>query len=36
LTVYVPGVLEDGLTAPVVVFIVNPVVELNVPPLLPV
>jgi hypothetical protein len=34
--VYVPAVLVDGVIAPVVGLIVNPEVELNVPPAIPV
>ena len=35
-TVYVPGVLDEGVIEPVEASIVNPAVELNVPPVVPV
>ncbi len=34
--VYVPGVLLDGVIAPVVALIVSPAGALNVPPVVPV
>jgi hypothetical protein len=35
-TRYVPAVLVDGVIAPVLASIINPVVDENVPPLVPV
>lgn len=34
-TVYVPGVLADKLTIPVLALIINPAVDVNVPAMLP-
>jgi hypothetical protein len=35
-TVYVPGVLETGVTVPLDASIVSPIVEENIPPIFPV